>query len=249
MVNRDDWWRPENLAHKELEFRKQGFQRLDRRTDFGSYRMLLKGESQHVSGISLHNDVSPMAKVRSIAALLGPPEPRHILDAGCGAGFTTRALAEVYPHADVLGVDLAEDAIAYATNAHPKARFIARSISPESGLLGEFDLIFCFEFYPFTRNTEVEFQAGFIRYFVDQLRPDGRLAIFQTWTNDTSLAAIFEQVRNATPEFEYRVIPTPSPRLSRIFPLRIATALSILVHRLTGRDWAKPLVVVTKRRP
>lgn len=249
MVNRDDWWRPENLAKTEREFRQQGSESREVDSDFQSYRLLRSGDDPQQSGLWLHNDVSPMAKVRSIAALLGPPEPRHILDAGCGAGFTTRALTEVYPDADVLGVDLAEDAIAYATNAHPKARFVARSISPESGLLGDFDLIFCFEFYPFTRNTEVEFQAGFIRYFVDQLRPDGRLAIFQTWTNDNSLAAIFEQVRKATPEFDYRVIRTPSPRLSRIFPLRIATALSILVHRLTGRDWAKPLVVVTKRRP
>lgn len=246
-MNQGDWWRPENLAKTERDFREQASESRGVDSDFQSYRLLRSGDDPQRSGLWLHNDVSPLAKVRSIAEILGPPIPQRILDAGCGAGFTTRALAEIYHDADVLGVDLAEDAISYATSAHPNARFLARPISPETGPLGNFDLVFCFEFYPFTRNTEVEFQVGFIRYFVDQLGPGGRLAIFQTWTNHNSLATIFEQVRAATPELEYQVIPTPNPRLSRFLPLRFSTALSILVHKLTGRDWAKPLVIVTKR--
>lgn len=246
-MNQGDWWRPENLAKTERNFREQASESREIDSDFQSYRLLRSGDDLQQSGLWLHNDVNPLAKVRSIAEILGTPVPHRILDAGCGAGFTTRALAEIYPDADVLGVDLAEDAIAYATSAHPNARFLARPISPETGPLGNFDLVVCFEFYPFTRNTEVDFQAGFIRYFVDQLGPDGRLAIFQTWTNRNSLATIFEQVRAATPELEYQVIRTPNPRLARVLPLRIATVLSIMVHKLIGKDWAKPLVIVTKR--
>jgi trans-aconitate methyltransferase len=245
-MNQHDWWRPENLARAEREFRECPPIDLDHQTDFGAYRMLQNGADASVSGISLHNDVSPDAKVQSIVSLLGPPFPRVVLDAGCGAGFTTRALADAYPEASVLGVDLAEDAIDFASKTQTRAKFMACSISPELGPLGEFDLIFCFEFYPFTRNTEVDFQVDFIRYFADQLRPGGRLAIYQTWTNPNSLAAIFEQVRAATPELEYHVIKTPSPRLATRLPLRLATALSILVHKTTGKDWAKPLVVVSR---
>jgi hypothetical protein len=142
---------------------------------------------------------------------------------------------------------LAEDAIAYATTHHPEAKFLARPISPSSGPLGEFDTIFCFEFYPFTRNTEVAFQVEFIRYFMSQLTPNGRLVIYQTWKNPNSLAVIFDQVKSATPEFDYRVITTPTPRLSARLPLRLAIALSVLASRLAGRDWAKPMIVVSRR--
>ena len=244
-----DWWRPENLAEVERDFRERTPEELNKSTDFGAYRMLLTGVDDESSGITLHNDVTPLAKVRAIATLLGTPQPRTILDAGCGAGFTTKALAATYPGATVLGVDLAEDAIAYASTHHPEAKFLARSISPSSGPLGEFDTIFCFEFYPFTRNTEVAFQVEFIRYFMSQLTPNGRLVIYQTWKNTNSLATIFDQVKAATPELDYRVITTPTPRLSARLPLRLAIALSVLASRVGGRDWAKPMIVVTRRTP
>lgn len=247
-MNSKEWWRPENLAQVEREFRENNPEQLNKNTDFGAYRMLLSGVEDTASGITLHNDVDPLAKVQAIAKLLGHHQPRSILDAGCGAGFTTKALAATYPDATVLGVDLAEDAIAYATAHHPEAKFQARPISPASGALGEFDTIFCFEFYPFTRNVDVDFQVEFIRYFVSQLTPNGRLVIYQTWKNKNSLAKIFDEVKAATPELNYGKMTTPSPRLSTRLPLRLAIALSILASRIGGRDWAKPLIVVTENK-
>lgn len=245
-MNSKEWWRPENLHRAEQQFREESDAKDGTASDFQSYKLLRTGQDPALTGITLHNDVDPLAKVRAIAKLLGPQQPRSILDAGCGAGFTTKALATTFPEATVLGVDLAEDAIAYATTHHPEAKFQARPISPASGSLGEFDTIFCFEFYPFTRNVDVDFQVEFIRYFMSQLTQNGRLVIYQTWKNSNSLAAIFDEVKAATPELRYRVMTTPSPRLSARLPLRIAIALSILASRIGGRDWAKPLIVVTK---
>lgn len=244
-MNPKDWWKPEILEQAERDFRESGVSPSGTASDFQSYRLLQSGTDPDSTGIALHNDTTPLDKVRAIAELLGPPTPRTILDAGCGAGFTTKALATIYPGATVLGVDLAEDAIAYATAHHPEATFLARSIAPSTGPLGEFDTIFCFEFYPFTRNTEVGFQVDFIRYFMSQLSTNGRLVIYQTWKNENSLAKIFDEVKAATPEFDYRVITTPSPRLSARLPLRLAVWLSVLASRLGGRDWAKPMIVVT----
>jgi 2-polyprenyl-3-methyl-5-hydroxy-6-metoxy-1,4-benzoquinol methylase len=245
-VNSKEWWRPENLHRAEQEFREESSDEASISSDFQSYKLLRTAQDLSLTGITLHNDVDPLAKVQAIAKLLGHHQPRSILDAGCGAGFTTKALAATYPDATVLGVDLAEDAIAYATAHHPEAKFQARPISPESGALGEFDTIFCFEFYPFTRNVDVDFQVEFIRYFVSQLTPNGRLVIYQTWKNKNSLAKIFDEVKAATPELNYGMMTTPSPRLSARLPLRLAIALSILASRIGGRDWAKPLIVVTK---
>ena len=245
-MNSKDWWKPENLHEAEQRFRRENDGKDNSSTDFQSYKLLRSGEDPSNSGIELHNDINPLPKVRAIATLLGKPVPRKILDAGCGAGFTTKALATTFPEASVLGVDLAEDAIAYATSHHPEAAFLARPISPASGPLGEFDAIFCFEFYPFTRNVEVDFQVDFIRYFVSQLTSGGRLVIYQTWKNKNSLATIFDAVKMATPELTYRVMITPNPRLSARLPLRLAVALSVLATRIGGRDWAKPMIVVTK---
>ncbi len=245
-MNSNEWWRPENLHRAEQEFREESSDEASISSDFQSYKLLRTAQDLSLTGIDLHNDVDPLVKVRAIAKLLGLQQPRSILDAGCGAGFTTKALAATFPDATVLGVDLAEDAIAYATAHHPEAKFQARPISPAGGALGEFDAIFCFEFYPFTRNVDVDFQVEFIRYFVSQLTPNGRLVIYQTWKNEKSLATIFDEVKAATPDLHYRVMTTPSPRLSARLPLRLAIALSILASRIGGRDWAKPLIVVTK---
>jgi len=41
--------------------------------------------------------------------------PKRILDFGCGIGDTTEELARMYPEAEVVGIDTAEDALRFAT--------------------------------------------------------------------------------------------------------------------------------------
>jgi len=239
-----DWWRPENLQRAEEQARTNQSQ--DTESDFGSYGILEREGDATRAKIAIHNDVQPLTKVRSIARLLPPRMPQSILDAGCGAGFTTEALTAVYPGADVLGVDLAVDAIAYASRTHAHARFLAAPIATDAPPFGEFDLIFCFEFYPFTRNTDAATQANFIRYFVDQLREGGALVIYQTWKNPNSLAACFDAVQALTPGLRYVKRPTPHARLAARFGFRIAQVLSRMATALAGRDWQKPIVIVTR---
>lgn len=241
----DDWWRPENLQHAEERARSS--RSSDTGSDFGSYGVLERDGDPARSNIAIHNDINPLTKVRSIARIIRHPGPGAILDAGCGAGFTTAALTTVYPQADVLGVDLAVDAIAYATRTHPQARFIAAPISPESAPFGSFDLIFCFEFYPFTRNVDARTQANFVRSFIDQLRPDGALVIYQTWKNPNSLASCYDAVRALTPELQYVKRRTPHARLAERLPHRLALALSWVATTFARRDWQKPVVIVTRK--
>jgi SAM-dependent methyltransferase len=236
----NDWWRPENLQRAEEIARMSSSH--DTESDFGSYGVLAQGGGPANARIGIHNDVQPLAKVRSIARLLGHTDPRSILDAGCGA----EALTAVYPQADVLGVDLAVDAIAYAARTHRRARFLAAPISVDQPPLGSFDLIFCFEFYPFTRNTDAATQASFIRYFVEQLQPGGALVIYQTWKNMNSLASCFDAVRALTPELHYAKRPTPHARLAARLPFRVAQMLSWTATMFAGRDWQKPIVIVTR---
>ncbi|WP_205328191.1 trans-aconitate 2-methyltransferase [Glycomyces sp. YM15] len=81
--------------------------------------------------------------------LRGNPEA-HILDLGCGAGQSTLAMARVYPHAHVTGVDLDHDSIAEARAAAIDANLGGRVDFTDADVAGlsfeaEFDLVTMFE--------------------------------------------------------------------------------------------------------
>jgi len=101
--------------------------------------------------------------------------PRRILDFGCGLGDTCRHLAEVFPEAEVVGVDNAAAALAWARAHHGSARISFADIDQLSGL-GSFDLCYVngvlHHVAPARRPTVVSgIRAA--------LRPGGFLALFE----------------------------------------------------------------------
>lgn len=77
----------------------------------------------------------------------GLPEPAAILDAGCGTGEVSARLAEMFPRARVLGVDILDHHLAYARDRHAafgeRLAFEHRSVF-ELGLPDRaFDLVVC----------------------------------------------------------------------------------------------------------
>src|SRR5512145_1340883 len=75
------------------------------------------------------------------------PVDAYVLDAGCGTGEISLRLAQAFPHASVLGVDIIEEHMEFArrrSSAHGKRlRFENRSIF-ELGLADRtFDLVVC----------------------------------------------------------------------------------------------------------
>jgi SAM-dependent methyltransferase len=84
---------------------------------------------------------------RELVAAYGLPASATVLDAGCGTGEVTARLAELFPHGDVLGVDVLPERVEGASrrwaSLAPRVRFERRSIY-ELGLPGEtFDLVAC----------------------------------------------------------------------------------------------------------
>ena len=75
-----------------------------------------------------------------------PAEPR-ILDAGCGTGEIASRLAELFPRAQVLGVDIIEDHLALARSRYaalaPRLRFERQSIFGLDAADRSFDLTVC----------------------------------------------------------------------------------------------------------
>ena len=76
-------------------------------------------------------------RLLGLKELLNPQfKPDRILDFGCGIGTTSKRLSEMFPHAEVLGVDTSESALSYATEQYGslKIRFrLLHELPLESG--------------------------------------------------------------------------------------------------------------------
>jgi SAM-dependent methyltransferase len=102
-------------------------------------------------------------------------KPRRILDFGCGIGDTSKYLSELFPCAQVLGVDTAAQAIKYARDHHATSlvRFETIEALPKDG---SFDLAYCngvFHHIPIAERQA----AGALVY--RSLTPGGRFALFE----------------------------------------------------------------------
>jgi len=90
-----DWWLPTRLKAQQASTRLvSDFSQLNTKSDFGTYRRLALGDSLENSKASLHNDLQPKSKLRHILKYLELTDPKTILDAGCGLGYTTAVIAE-----------------------------------------------------------------------------------------------------------------------------------------------------------
>lgn len=243
-----NWWLPTNLIEDEENFRKiDDINLLDTGNDFGSYRRVFLTNDINASQLELHNDLSPISKIHLLSKVIKITAPSSILDAGCGMGFTTQAISETYPGASVLGVDISKDAIEFATKTHKKVNFKSLAISPEGEDLGNFDVIFCFEFYPFTRNNNIEVQSSFINYFSKQLKFNGKIIIYQKWNNLLSLSAILQDVKKICPNMNFKIIKIPHHKIYKYFPsLTISKFICFFLEKITNKELIKNILIVTK---
>jgi SAM-dependent methyltransferase len=128
-----------------------------------------------------------LASVPELNAVLRRPNAR-IADIGCGAGWSTIALAHAYPTAAVLGVDIDEPSIR-AAKANAKAAGIADrarfAVANATGLaeLGPFDAGFAFEcLHDMPRPVEV------LAAMHDAVRSDGLVVIMDEAVADDFFA-------------------------------------------------------------
>jgi len=112
--------------------------------------------------------------------------PRRVVDLGCGPGYTTRMLAEIFAESAVTGMDSSADYIALAkTIASERVDFIRGDVSG-SLPLRDVDLVYCR--YLLTHLPQ-PFAA--IEAWSDSLAADGVIAVEEN-----------EWIHTARPEFE-----------------------------------------------
>jgi SAM-dependent methyltransferase len=96
---------------------------------------------------------------------------RRVLDAGCGTGYGSELLVRAGA-AEVVGIDIDAETVAVAQQAAPGARFEIADIREAPAVLGDFDLIVCFEVLEHLEDPETALDR-----LAQLLRPDGVLAV------------------------------------------------------------------------
>jgi SAM-dependent methyltransferase len=131
--------------------------------------------------------------------------PRRILDFGCGTGETALHLSEVFPGAEVVGVDTAESAVAHAQRSHGSARLRFGRVT-ELAAAGVFDLVYANGVFHHIAPAE---RVGALRAIRAALAPGGCFAFFENnpWNPGTRMVM-------ARIEFDRDAIPV-SPREAR----------------------------------
>ena len=82
--------------------------------DFVSYAKANRGEGLKNSGIESYNLLDSYPRVKFYSALLERNAHQKIADLGCGLGYTSAALAEIFGTDNVTGYEVSLDAVQYA---------------------------------------------------------------------------------------------------------------------------------------
>lgn len=87
-----------------------------------------------------------VARLRTrIAELAEDARPASVLEVGCGQGWLLARLADALPDARLAGMDIREDAVAYARSLVPRADLRVADGARLPYGDGEFDLVICSE--------------------------------------------------------------------------------------------------------
>jgi SAM-dependent methyltransferase len=111
--------------------------------------------------------------------------PTRILDFGCGIGDSTQFLAETFPMAEVIGIDMAEDLVAFARQTHGSER-VSFTLMRDYQSIELFDLCYVNGVFHHIHPTE---RVAALTTIKNVLVPGGYFAFFENnpWNPGTRL--------------------------------------------------------------
>ena len=253
-MKKNDWWKPKNLKKSEKKFLEENnLGKLDVRNDFGSYKVMLATNDPSKSLINAHNDITPSYRVKAIKKILGDFNPQKIYDVGCGLGFTTNEISKEYPFAEVIGMDVSDDAIAFGEKNFPNCRFLSEAVDPENKKqVFSADLICAFEFYPFTRTNILSDHRQYLAHLTHGLSEKGKLVIFQLWDNPESLSVNYKDLANSFPNQKFELHSMPIKKIgkfvsSRFFANILSEIARSILRVVTSRKIGKNKMLVISK--
>jgi SAM-dependent methyltransferase len=176
-------------------------------------------------------------RLRDLRETLAAWVPRRILDFGCGLGLGSATLAQVFPAAEVVGIDTAEKAIRFAQREHGSSRVRFQTLE-EFSEEDAFDLAYCNGVFHHIPPTERMRAAALVRR---SLKPGGWFALFENnpWNPGTRMVmARIPFDRDAIP-----LSPLETARLLREAGFEITRSLRFLFY------FPKPLAFLRFAEP
>ena len=182
MIEKDtEWILPENLKKQQKKSRElidEGKGNTNHGGDFGSYYAYRKGINfDYIKHHVLSNDLRGFKYVKNLQAFLnrkGFSFKGEILYVGCAIGTITNAINQLSEGGITYGIDISNDGIAVAKQKYPNCIFYCQSANDLSNFNnGQFDIIHCKEFYPFTRTNDKEYHMKYLKLFYEKLKRHG----------------------------------------------------------------------------
>lgn len=125
-----------------------------------------------------------------LAQKINLAHPDKIVDIGCGPGNSTAVLKDIFPGAELLGIDSSKNMLQKARANYPELAFKRCDAQKELGTLGErFDIVFsnaCIQWIPNHREL--------LRNMMDLLHEGGVLAVQMPMSNREPLFEIIYDV-------------------------------------------------------
>ena len=245
----EEWFRPEELKKSEEKFRLNKV-KPNNLNDFGSYKLMLKEGNIEKSNITNHNDIRPKRKIKSIERVcrnLFTKPPNKILNLGCGLGFETIALSEIY-NCEITGIDISKDGINYAKkhNSNSKTNYISKAIDKNFLLKKKFDACYAIEFYPFTRTNNLEFQKDIILAIFKNLNIGAPLIIYHLDTEKDTIQKNIKEISSLL-NIKSKVISKFHPKIFRLVPnLSLVGLICSILEFLFNKTYGKTIIIFKK---
>ncbi len=182
MIEKDsEWILPENLKKQEKKSRRlidEGKGNAHDGGDFGAYYAYRKGINyDYIKPHAISDDLRALKYVKSLQAFLnskGLSFKGEILDVGCAIGTITNAINQLSMGGVTHGIDISEDGYRVAKQKYPNCIFYCQSANDLSNFNnGQFDIIHCKEFYPFTRTNDKQYHMKYLKLFYEKLKRHG----------------------------------------------------------------------------
>ena len=240
------WFSPENLRDQEnseeAQFDRQGD--CFSTSDFRSYINLNKkniSEDIHSHNLQSRDALFVATVIYRKVKKMSPL--KNILELGCGAGFSSVGIRDVFRSSRIKAIDISHNAIEYAKRTFDSIDFEVHGVDECSQVPGApFDLIIAYEFYPFSRTNDWKYQRGIIM----QLLKNGSALYIANVCDDTSIFKNMVLIEN-DPELRLvHYITFPKSKIYRLIPSILLSGLITKIFCLiTKRRYASQMIIMS----